>query len=50
MVVANDVGVGGMGKEENSVIIIDRQEKLTKAEGKKSFLARKILDCLVDVL
>ena len=50
MVVANDVGVGGMGKEENSVIIIDRQGKLTKAEGKKSLLAREILDCLVDIL
>jgi phosphopantothenoylcysteine decarboxylase / phosphopantothenate---cysteine ligase len=50
MVVANDVGVGGIGKEENSVIIIDLQGKFTKAEGKKSLLAGKILDCLVDIL
>jgi phosphopantothenoylcysteine decarboxylase/phosphopantothenate--cysteine ligase len=50
LVVANDVGVGGMGSEENRVIIIDRQGQSTRAEGKKSFIAKKILDRLVDVL
>ncbi len=50
LVVANDVGAGGMGHEENKVIIIDRQGQLTRAEGKKSLIAKKILDRLVDVL
>jgi phosphopantothenoylcysteine decarboxylase/phosphopantothenate--cysteine ligase len=50
LVVANDVGAGGMGAEENKVIIIDRQGQSAKAEGKKSLIARKIVDRLVDVL
>lgn len=50
LVVANDVGAGGIGQEENKVIIIDRSGQSTTAEGKKSLIARKILDRLVNFL
>lgn len=50
LVVANDVGSGGIGSEENRVMIIDRQGQLTMAQGKKSLIARKVIDRLVEVL
>lgn len=49
-VVANDVGSGGIGCEENRVNIINRQGRSTQVEGKKSLIARKIIDSLVEVL
>lgn len=50
LVVANDVGKGGMGTEENRVVIIDRTGSSTGAAGKKNLIARKVIDALVEVL
>ena len=50
LVVANDVSRGGMGTEDNRVIIIDRQARRTEAAGKKSLIAEAIIDALVEVL
>lgn len=50
LVVANDVGKGGMGTEENRVVIIDRTGRRTGAAGKKNLIARKVIDALVEVL
>lgn len=50
LVVANDVSRGGMGTEENRVIIIDRQGRRREAAGKKSQIAGAIIDSLVEVL
>jgi len=50
LVVANDVGKGGMGTEENRVVIIDRTGRKTGAAGKKNLIARKVIDALVEVL
>jgi len=50
LVVANDVGRGGMGTEENRVLIIDKQGTRRVVEGKKSKIARLIIDALVEVL
>jgi phosphopantothenoylcysteine decarboxylase / phosphopantothenate---cysteine ligase len=50
LVVANDVGEGGMGTEENRIVIIDRMGRKTRVEGKKNLIARKIIDSLVEVL
>jgi phosphopantothenoylcysteine decarboxylase/phosphopantothenate--cysteine ligase len=50
LVVANDVGRGGMGTEENRVIIIDKVGTQRVVEGKKSKIARLIVDALVEVL
>ena len=50
LVVANDVGRGGMGTEENRVIIIDKVGTQRVVEGKKSKIARLIIDALVEVL
>jgi phosphopantothenoylcysteine decarboxylase/phosphopantothenate--cysteine ligase len=49
-IVANDVGSGGIGHEENRVHIINRQGRSTLVQGKKSLIARKIFDSLVEVL
>ena len=49
-VVANDVGSGGIGCEDNRVHIINRQGRSTLVQGKKSLIARKIIDSLVEVL
>jgi phosphopantothenoylcysteine decarboxylase/phosphopantothenate--cysteine ligase len=49
-VVANDVGSGGIGCEDNRVHIINRQGGSTLVQGKKSLIARKIVDSLVEVL
>jgi phosphopantothenoylcysteine decarboxylase/phosphopantothenate--cysteine ligase len=48
--VANDVGSGGIGCEDNRVHIINRQGGSTLVQGKKSLIARKIVDSLVEVL
>lgn len=50
LVVANDVGSGGIGLKENRVLIIDRQGRSELETGKKSFIARKIIDRMVEVL
>jgi phosphopantothenoylcysteine decarboxylase / phosphopantothenate---cysteine ligase len=50
LVVANDVARGGMGTEENRVLIIDKEGNQRVAEGKKSRIARLIIDALVGVL
>ena len=49
IVVANDVGHGGMGSDENRVLIIDAHE-VKKADGKKSIIARKVMDALAAIL
>lgn len=49
LVVANDVGHDGMGSDENRVLIIDAHE-VKKADGKKSIIARKVMDALAAIL
>jgi len=50
LVVANDVSRGGMGTDDNRVLIIDRTGQRKAAEGKKSLIAKTIIDALVDIL
>jgi phosphopantothenoylcysteine decarboxylase/phosphopantothenate--cysteine ligase len=50
LVVANDVARGGMGTDDNRVLIIDRLVQRKIAEGKKSLIAKMIMDALVDIL
>ena len=50
LIVANDVSRGGMGTEENRVIIIDKKDNQRVVKGKKSEIARSVIDSLVEVL
>lgn len=50
LVVANDVGSGGIGMAENRILIVDRQGRYKQEAGKKSFIAGKIIDRLVEIL
>jgi len=50
LVVANDVSRGGMGTDDNRVLIIDREGRCRSVEGKKDLIARRIIDSLVEVL
>jgi phosphopantothenoylcysteine decarboxylase/phosphopantothenate--cysteine ligase len=50
MVVANDVGKGGIGREENRVLIIDRRGRKVRAEGRKSLIARRIIDAVAEMV
>jgi phosphopantothenoylcysteine decarboxylase/phosphopantothenate--cysteine ligase len=50
LVVANDVGQGGMGTEENRVLIIDRSGRQRACAGKKSLIAKRIIDALAEAL
>jgi len=50
LVVANDVREGGMGTEENRVMIIDREGRTRVVEGKKRVIAKCIIDVLAEVL
>lgn len=50
LIVANDVGRGGMGTDENSVIIIDREGRSKSATGRKNLIAQSIIDALVEIL
>ena len=50
LVVANDVSRGGMGTDDNRVLIIDRQGRCREAAGKKGLIAQRIIDALVEVL
>ncbi|HNX40116.1 MAG TPA: bifunctional phosphopantothenoylcysteine decarboxylase/phosphopantothenate--cysteine ligase CoaBC [Methanothrix sp.] len=49
-VVANDVSRGGMGTDDNRVLIIDRQGRRREAAGRKSLIAKSIIDALAEVL
>jgi phosphopantothenoylcysteine decarboxylase/phosphopantothenate--cysteine ligase len=50
LVVANDVGSGGIGTEDNRVVIIDKSGNKTWASGRKSAIAKKIIDALSETL
>ncbi|HOT06925.1 MAG TPA: bifunctional phosphopantothenoylcysteine decarboxylase/phosphopantothenate--cysteine ligase CoaBC [Methanotrichaceae archaeon] len=50
IVVANDVGSGGMGTEENRVLIIGKDGRVMEARGHKSLIARAIIDALVEAV
>jgi phosphopantothenoylcysteine decarboxylase/phosphopantothenate--cysteine ligase len=50
LVVANDVSRGGMGTDDNQVLIIDRLGKRKAAGGNKSMIAKTIIDALVELL
>jgi phosphopantothenoylcysteine decarboxylase/phosphopantothenate--cysteine ligase len=50
LVVANDVGLGGIGTEENVVQIIGRDGRKVEARGSKRLIARSIMDALVAIL
>jgi phosphopantothenoylcysteine decarboxylase / phosphopantothenate---cysteine ligase len=50
MVVANDVFKGGMGTDDNRVLIIGKEGSMRIIQGKKSEIARRILDALVGVI
>lgn len=50
LVVANDVGAGGIGREDNRVLIIDSRGRKVAAEGRKSLIARKIVDAIVEMV
>jgi len=50
LVVANDVGRGGMGTDENRVLIIDREGRSKEVQGTKSLITQKIIDALVEVM
>jgi phosphopantothenoylcysteine decarboxylase/phosphopantothenate--cysteine ligase len=50
LVVANDVGKGGIGREENRVLIIDRQGRKVTAEGEKRLIARRIIDAVIEMI
>jgi phosphopantothenoylcysteine decarboxylase/phosphopantothenate--cysteine ligase len=50
LVVANDVGKGGIGREENRVVIIDRQGRKVTVEGEKRLIARRIIDAVIEMI
>jgi phosphopantothenoylcysteine decarboxylase/phosphopantothenate--cysteine ligase len=50
LVVANDVARGGMGTDDNRVLIVDRSGGHREAAGKKSLIAKSIIDALTEVL
>ncbi len=50
LMIANDVGAGGMGTEENRVYILGGKGSQIQATGRKSLIARRILDALEEVL
>ena len=50
LVVANDVARGGMGTEDNRVLIIGKDRPIRIIQGKKSEIARRIIDALMEVL
>lgn len=50
LVVANDVGAGGIGREDNRVLIIDSRGRKVAAEGRKSLIARKIVDAIAEMV
>jgi len=50
LIVANDVGCGGMGSDENRVLIIGEEGILAEAQGQKSLIARRVIDSLAEAL
>ena len=50
LVVANDVSRGGMGTDDNRVLIVDRSGQHREVAGKKSLIAKSIIDALAEVL
>ncbi len=50
LVAANDVARGGMGTDDNRVLIVDRSGQHREVMGKKSLIAKSIIDALVEVL
>lgn len=50
LIVANDVGRGGIGADENRVIIIDKEGHFRSAKGRKMAIAQSIIDALVEIL
>ncbi|NYT00994.1 MAG: bifunctional phosphopantothenoylcysteine decarboxylase/phosphopantothenate--cysteine ligase CoaBC [Methanocellales archaeon] len=48
LVVANDVGKGGIGEDENEVYVISNE--ITQFKGSKRSIAKNIIDALVGVL
>lgn len=50
IVVANDVGKGGMGTEENRVLILVRDGKISEVSGPKGAIAKAVLDALAEEL
>ena len=50
LVVANDVARGGMGTDDNRVLIVDGSGCHREVAGKKSLIAKSIIDALVEVL
>jgi phosphopantothenoylcysteine decarboxylase/phosphopantothenate--cysteine ligase len=49
LVVANDVGKGGIGQEHNQVLIIDALGRKVEAEGEKRLIARRIVDAVAEM-
>lgn len=50
IVVANDVGKGGMGTEDNRVLILGRDGTISEVCGRKRMIAKAVIDALVVVL
>jgi len=50
LVVANDVSMGGMGTDDNRVLIISRHGRRMALAGTKTKIARAIIDSLAEVL
>lgn len=50
LVVANDVGKGGMGTEENRVLILGRSGMRSEVSGPKRAIAKAIIDALAEEL
>jgi len=48
LVVANDVGKGGMGTEENRVLILGRGGVKSEVSGKKRAIAKAVIDALAE--
>ena len=50
LVVANDVGKGGMGTEENRVLILGRSGMRSEVSGPKRAIAKAVIDALAEEL
>lgn len=50
LVIANDVGAGGMGTDDNRVLIVREDGSHAEVSGKKSIIARRVIDELVRIL
>ncbi len=50
LVVANDVSRGGMGTDDNRVLILGRSGSRREVQGRKNLIAEKIIDSLVEIL